>query len=405
MAVVGFIRPLDQPPGTRRLLADLRTSLRDTRFNEFRLIVAYAKSGPFNRLRADLEKWRQEGKKIEAIIGIDQRGTSYEALGLALSLFDAVYVTQESAITFHPKIYLFGGEVSSRAFIGSNNFTVGGTETNFEAAVQLDLDSSKDASTVHELEQAWIELLPGQCVATRKLDGNLLAKLFADGDVLEERAIRVATVASLGGSALRRPPRSGLVIKPPSALPKTASAPSTAPAGARAIRRRGRSSTAAPVPIPATARGLAIQIKPHHNGEIFLSVVAAREYPTFLQWPFTGATTPKKVGNPTYPQRVPDPVVTINVYGSGLAPLLTLNKYNLNTIYYEKKSEIRVTASPLVGVVPDYSVMIMETSTTPGIDYDITIHTPASKDYAAWLHACNRTMPGGGKTARKYGWF
>jgi hypothetical protein len=65
MAVVSLIRPLDQPPGKRRLLADLKDSLGDKRFGHFRIIVAYAKSGPFNRIRADLQKWRSLGSKTE----------------------------------------------------------------------------------------------------------------------------------------------------------------------------------------------------------------------------------------------------------------------------------------------------------------------------------------------------
>ena len=85
--------------------------------------------------------------------------------------------------------------------------------------------------------------------------------------------------------------------------------------------------------------------------------------------------------------------------------MLALNKYPLNTVYYATKSEIRITASPLVGMVPDYSVMIMTIGDEPGVDYDITIHRPDSPDYAAWLSACNQSMPGGGQAPRKFGWF
>jgi HKD family nuclease len=406
MALVSLISPMDQPPGKRRLLADLKSSLADPRFKTFRLVVAYAKSGPLNRLRSDMQAWRAKGHKTEAIIGIDQHGTSFEALGLALDLFDAVFVTQEYSITFHPKIYFFKGPDASRAFIGSNNLTVGGTETNFESAVQLDLSPKSDTQITSEIERAWNELLPSACAATRRLDALLLAKLVADGDVLQEKAMR--TFQSNGsGSAARKAVRSGMALKPPSALPRIQI---TAPKKGTEATATGSKPTAAsidstPATVPAIARSLAIQIKPHHNGEIFLSVIAARQYPAFFQWPFNGATTPKKVGNPSYPQLVPDPIVNIDVFGASIIPLLSLNAYNLNTIYYEKKSEIRITASPLVGVVPDYSVMIMQTSSTQGIDYDITIHTPSSQDYGSWLAACNQEMPGGGRKPRKYGWF
>jgi HKD family nuclease len=155
-----FIKPLEQPPGVRRLLSELKAALMDDRFSEFRLIVAYAKTGPLYRLRELLEQWRDRGNRIEAISGIDQQGTSREALELALELFHSVYVTQESGITFHPKIYLFKGKTAARAFIGSNNLTVGGTEKNFEAAIQLDLALPDEAAMLAKLEEGWASLLP-----------------------------------------------------------------------------------------------------------------------------------------------------------------------------------------------------------------------------------------------------
>jgi len=298
MAIVSFINPLDQPPGTRRLLADLKSSLADPRFDSFQLIVAYAKSGPLNRLRTDLQAWRAKGHKTQAIVGIDQRGTSFEALELALNLFDDVFVTQERGITFHPKLYLFGGTKTSRAFIGSNNLTVGGTETNFESAVHLELDTSTDAQTVADLRRAWDELLPIACPATSRLDDQLLAKLVVDGDVLKERAMRSVQSGVGGGLAQRKVPRSGLALKPPSALPRVQVPGTTKPPATKSITPNTllSSTGSASITAPAVARSLVIQIKPHHNGEIFLSVNAVRQYPDFFRWPFNGATTPKKAG-------------------------------------------------------------------------------------------------------------
>lgn len=412
MVLFSLIKPLDQPLGTRRLLGDLKAALQDGRFTDFRMIVAYAKSGPLHRLREYLEVWRAAGKTVEAILGIDQKGTSKDALELMLTLFDRVYVTREAGITFHPKIYLFKGASDAHAFIGSNNLTVGGTEKNFEAAVHLELDLPVDAAALAELEEAWTALLPANCPATKLLDATELAQLVADNVVIEEKAMRAGAgdgdVVSVGAG--RRAFRSGLRVKPESPLPKKSLAArrkSTAAAAGAVSAPAGPAPVAAPpaAAAPVTTRGLAIQIKPHHNGEIFLSVTAALQNPVFFNWPFNGMTTPKKSGNPSYPQLDPDPVVNITVYGAAASPVLTLAGYALNTVYYEKKSEIRITASPLVNVVPEYSVMIMERSDAPGIDYEITIHRPDSPDYPAWVAVCNQTMPSGGKKPRKYGWF
>jgi len=396
MATISLIKPLDQPAGSRRLLGDLRTALTDPAFSSLRLIVAYAKSGPVYRLQDDIKSWRKEGNTIDAIFGIDQAGTSYDFLDLALDLFDKVYVAQESGITFHPKLYLFKGENSARLFLGSNNLTVGGTETNFEAAICVDVSLPEDADILQPFEDAWTDLLPDNCPATYPLDKKKLEDLFASGVVLSERAMQKTANISKGKTP--RLSRSGLVVKPQSPLPRNVLANPKESKGATASHKPKLKRSAA-------AKGFAIQIKPHHNGEIFLSVTAALQNPSFFKWPFNGATTPKKAGNPSYPQRDPDPVVNIIVFGASSSPISTLSGYPLNTVYYEKKSEIRITASPLVTIVPEYSIMIMEISEDSDIDYEITIHTPESPDYSDWLAVCNQKMPGGGSVARRYGWF
>ena len=150
---------------------------------------------------------------------------------------------------------------------------------------------------------------------------------------------------------------------------------------------------------------MAIQIRPHDNGEIFLSVTATRQNPAFFGLPFTGRTTPKMAGNQPYPQRDPDPIVNFTVYGAQQEPTFVRNGYPLNTVYYERNDEIRVTAAPLVPVAPEGSIMILERSEVEGVDYEITIHRPDSPDYETWLARCDQRMPGGGQTPRRFGWF
>lgn len=404
MIKLSLIKPLDQPPGTRRLLDDLKTCLGNADFSDFRLIVAYAKSGPLLRLETLLKAWKAAGKTSAAILGIDQKGTSKEALELALTLFDDVYVTQEFGITFHPKIYLFKGINAARAFIGSNNLTVGGTEKNFESAVDIELMLPGDNTVLSTIEAAWAELLPSACPATAKLDAAKLTDLVSDGRVIDESTMRASGNGSADTAAVGRAysaNRSGLIVKPESALPRSIVAKSAA-------TQKSTPTTSSPVPataITTPVRGLAIQIKPHGNGEIFLSVGAALQNPAFFNFPFSGRTTPKKPSNPSYPQLDPDPIIDLVVFGAPTTPIMTLSKYPLNTVFYDKRKEIRVTASPLVGVVPDYSVMVMEKSSDPSVDYDITIFRPDSPDYPLWEAACNQTMPSGGKKPRKFGWF
>ena len=420
MTSFSLISPIDQPLGNRRLLHDLKKALEDDRFSDFRLIVAYAKSGPLYRLQELLKKWRIAGKTSAAIIGLNQRGTSIEALEQALDLFDTVYVTFGSGITFHPKMYLFKGEKYAEAFIGSNNLTVGGTEKNFEATVHLQLDLSEDKDSFSELDYSWSSLLPNSCDMTRILDQEMFKQLISGETIINEISMHTKLIddskASIGLGWT-----SNMHVKPESPLPKELYGKvKKGSVKKKKIQHSYASGDAhvtptKPIHIAAPSKKFVIQIKPHGNGEIFLSRTAVLQNPNFFGWPFKGSTTPKNPNNPSYPQLDPDPVVNIYVFGKYKEPKLVLHDYELNTVYYEIKSEIRVTASPLVGVVPEYSIMIMELqelddktsgdkSRTP-LKYNIIIHTPDSPQYKTWEQACNQTMPSGGRKSRKFGWF
>lgn len=407
MAALTIINPLDQPIGRRRLLQQLVAAIEDDQFERFRLIVAFAKSGPLLRMQSVIEAKRAKGFKIEAILGVDQQGTSTQALAFALKHFDATYITQEPNLTFHPKMYVFDGSGSARLFIGSNNLTVGGTETNFETAIQIEISLPDDAKVFKSFTDCWKELLPSNCPATKRLTKTMLSELERDGIVLDENLMRRSSSGSTGPSRSKAK-RSGLKVKPASPLP----ARKVTKTSAAAPKKGGMVAPAvSSLSDPHAAQGFAIQINPHHNGEIFLSVRAALQNPAFFKWPFTGLTIPKSRKNAGYPQLTPDPHVRIVVYGAKQEPILELPDYQLNTVYYETNSEIRITASPLVGIVPEYSVMIMRKSESPSLDYDITIHTPKSPDFRSWVAVCNQTMPSGGKkvggkkVARRFGWF
>jgi HKD family nuclease len=141
MPNVHFFRPVDPPNGINRLIDELRNSLQCADYNKFFFAVAFAKVGPLLRLTQELEDWKDAKKETHGIFGIDLKGTSTQALDFAMSLFNSVHVTHNpTRTTFHPKIYLFQGDSIARAYIGSQNMTVGGLELNFEAGVRVDID-------------------------------------------------------------------------------------------------------------------------------------------------------------------------------------------------------------------------------------------------------------------------
>lgn len=196
--------------------------------------------------------------------------------------------------------------------------------------------------------------------------------------------------------------------KPPSPIPKetfsTAQQANAAP-HEQPTTHRAPATPAATV----SSEALVIQIVPHHNGEVFLSKIAVNQNPSFFGFPFTGATTPKIASNPSYPQRVPDPVVNITVYDGVGNVAVTKTAFGLNTVYYSTKSEIRITFSPdLVAAIAPYAIMVIR-RTDEAHDYDIDVFNPAKKPstrYQQYLNACNQKMPSGGKAqARRMGWL
>jgi HKD family nuclease len=416
MSKITFLRPIDQPIGNKRLLQEIKDCLQSTQFSHFKLAVGFAKVGPLARLSVPLQNWREAGKSIEGIFGIDQLGTSQQALKFALERFNRIYVTRavtSRQSTFHPKLYIFSGEKIAVCFYGSHNLTVGGTETNFEGGVRIDFnrEEQSDESSFQEALGCWTSLLPENCAATELLNISIYDEYLRDGLLLDEsRASYKPTVhPSQTLSRISRTATNNFRVKPPSSLPKEIlpKPPSTTKEAKVPKGAVGFPTSAAPA-IPSKA--LVIQIVPHHNGEIFLSKIAINQNPTFFDFPFSGETVPKKSSNKSYPQRIPDPVVNITVFNEdgNLAASLTRSLYPLNMVFYETKAEIRITVNPeMAREIPTHSVLVMSKPDEPeSYDYNMEIYFPGSEQFNNYLNVCNQTLPSGGaEQPRRMGWL
>lgn len=385
------------------MLGRLKTHLQNHALSHLRLAVAFAKIGPFLRLLELLQAWKERGSTTEAIFGIDQRGTSREALEFALEYFDKTYITHTRGdSTFHPKFYLFYGDRLAICIYGSHNLTVGGTETNLEGGIQIEMERPRDEGLFQEATSCWTSLLPEACPMTRVLDRELLERLLRCGLVLDENQMRRTAPDREAANATSPAPVDlfpRVAPRPPSPIPRPTLASEVQP------RPREAARVGRPARVPPTD-ALVIQIVPHHNGEVFLSKGAVTENPGFFAFPFTGRTAPKKRGNPSYPQRIPDPIVNVSVFGRGEEPVVTKSDYGLNTVYYERKAEIRITFSPdLTREIRPYAVMVMRLADRP-YDYEIDVFNPESPLYEQFLSICGETLPSGGaQRARKYGWL
>lgn len=435
MAEIEIIQPIMQTTKAFRLLDWIETQLLCDDYNSFKCTVAFAKAKPLYKIHDALQAWKAHGKTAEAIIGIDLKGTSSQALQYVHANFDKSYVLHADNATFHPKLYLFYGDKKAAIYCGSNNLTPGGLETNFECGIVLYLKLPDDQGVLEQALASFNSLLPASIPCTSCLDKDLIKRLNLAG-LLADESSPAKKRQSTGPSACTESENSPTDeaplfgkyhTKPPRALSKTAMTAAAASAGisipdvhttAREEEHTPGSSETAPnigsgsSALTAIVDGLVIQVVPHHNGEIFLSKNAINQNPEFFNFPFTGLTVPKKAGNKAYPQRIPDPVVNIYVYDASGECVHTEKQYNLNTVFYSVKSEVRITITPSIleglhlSEGGQYPVLVMRNSVQPECDYDLLFYEQGSREYDEYLSICNQTLPSGGKPiARKMGWI
>ncbi|KAA0910807.1 hypothetical protein [Pusillimonas sp. ANT_WB101] len=118
-------------------------------YHTLNIVVAFAKNSGVLRIKDSLQRFRERGGIVNAFVGVDLGGTSYEALtALRLHTNSLNVVHSEKGQTFHTKIYQFIGKDKGLIVIGSHNLTGGGLWTNFESSVLIPVD----LSNVHEMQ-------------------------------------------------------------------------------------------------------------------------------------------------------------------------------------------------------------------------------------------------------------
>lgn len=125
-------------PFTGQLGNRLIELLDSSDYHTLNIAVAFAKNSGVLRIKDSLERFRKRGGKVNAYIGVDLGGTSYEALTALLLHTDSLnLVHSERGQTFHTKIYQFVGKNKGLVVVGSHNLTGGGLWTNYESSVLI----------------------------------------------------------------------------------------------------------------------------------------------------------------------------------------------------------------------------------------------------------------------------
>lgn len=155
------------------------------RYNSFTCLVAFASYGGVSALTKYIQEGKQRGMKIRVILGIDQKGTSKEALEEVLSWgVDARIYHADTRNIFHPKVYLFENEDIFTLIVGSNNLTIPGLVQNVECSLLI-----KDilSNPVHkDFYNYWKSILTGSDENLYRITRSLIKQLAEKGFLSSE---------------------------------------------------------------------------------------------------------------------------------------------------------------------------------------------------------------------------
>lgn len=123
----------------------LKSLFSDVRFSKFFCLSAFTSKAGVAFLEECINTSTINKESVYVIVGIDQEGTSKDALVKlnSLGLNSYIFYQKESPI-FHPKIYLFEGDNDSALIIGSSNLTAQGLFTNVESSLMVEFENSEE---------------------------------------------------------------------------------------------------------------------------------------------------------------------------------------------------------------------------------------------------------------------
>ncbi len=120
-------------------------SLESENYNSFNAFVAFVSTGGLKNIIDEMLSFKEAGGEIKLYLGVNLNATSKEALEKLLEHeIESYVVYSPNNIIYHPKIYAFEGDETTRAIIGSSNLTESGLFQNIEASVCVDFESDDE---------------------------------------------------------------------------------------------------------------------------------------------------------------------------------------------------------------------------------------------------------------------
>jgi HKD family nuclease len=158
----------------------------DTDFNSFTAISAFATISGVK----GISKFISESTHLKnnlIVVGVNEKVTSKEALEEIIKIENTnsyVFYANNNSI-FHPKIYLFEGNLKSILIIGSSNLTGRGLFTNIEASLQVSIDNNidKDRKIIEQLKQYFKGIFEQTDENLKSISTELIDNLVKSGIV------------------------------------------------------------------------------------------------------------------------------------------------------------------------------------------------------------------------------
>jgi HKD family nuclease len=120
-------------------------SLESENYSSFNAFVAFVSTGGLKNIIDEMLAFRKAGGAIKLYLGVNLNATSKEALEKLLeNEIESYVIYSPNNIIYHPKIYAFEGDETTRAIIGSSNLTESGLFQNIEASVCVDFESDDE---------------------------------------------------------------------------------------------------------------------------------------------------------------------------------------------------------------------------------------------------------------------
>ncbi|OHC85142.1 MAG: hypothetical protein A2546_00065 [Sphingobacteriia bacterium RIFOXYD2_FULL_35_12] len=120
-------------------------SLESENYSSFNAFVAFVSTGGLKNIIDEMLAFKEAGGEVKLYLGVNLNATSKEALEKLLeNEIESYVVYSPNNIIYHPKIYAFEGNETTRAIIGSSNLTESGLFQNIEASVCVDFESNDE---------------------------------------------------------------------------------------------------------------------------------------------------------------------------------------------------------------------------------------------------------------------